>query len=46
MIDYDGRQFRKAGDGDDTTALYRQDGHLVWANFRGGRVRHGAITYQ
>jgi hypothetical protein len=44
MIDYDGRRFRKAGDRDGTIARYRQAGDLVWADFGGGQVRHGAVT--
>jgi len=43
-INYDGRRFRKAGGGDGTTARYRQDGDLVWADFAGGKVRRGTIT--
>jgi hypothetical protein len=44
MINYDGRRFRKADGGDGTIARYRQDGDLVWADFGGGKVRHGAVT--
>jgi hypothetical protein len=44
VINYDGRRFRKVGGEDATTAVYRQDGDLVWAEFGGGKVRRGALT--
>ncbi|KXK62428.1 hypothetical protein AWW66_08260 [Micromonospora rosaria] len=45
-INYDGRRFRKVGAGPDeaATALYRQDGDLVWGQFSGGDVRQGSLT--
>ena len=45
MIDYEGRRFRPEHGGPDaSTALYRQDGDLVWAEFQGGEVRRGSLT--
>ena len=46
MIDYEGRRFRKVGasETDAPTALYRQDGDLVWAEFAGGDVRRGSLA--
>jgi len=46
MINYDGRRFRPvAEDGaDGRVAVYRQDGDLLWGEFRGGRARRGALT--
>ena len=45
MIDYDGRRFRAEHAGPDaSTALYRQRGDLVWAEFQGGEVRRGSLT--
>jgi hypothetical protein len=44
MISYEGRLFRKAGGGDGVLARYRQEGDLVWADFTGGKVRHGTIA--
>jgi hypothetical protein len=49
VIDYNGRQFRStametaiAGGG--PIGHYHQDGHVVWAEFVGGRVRRGSLT--
>jgi hypothetical protein len=45
VIDYDGRRFRAPHAGPDaSTALYRQRGDLVWAEFEGGDVRRGSLT--
>jgi hypothetical protein len=45
VINYDGRRFRAAGAGPEaSTALYRQQGDLVWAEFQGGEVRRGSLT--
>jgi len=47
MINYDGRRFGKdsAKSGRaESTALYRQDGDLVWAEFMGGEVRRGSLA--
>lgn len=44
MINYDGRRFRKAGEDTTTTAVYRQEGDIVWAVISGGEVLRGAIT--
>ena|SRR5215217_7257217 len=47
MINYDGRRFRPVLDehaGDGRMAVYRQDGDLLWGEFRGGRARRGALT--
>lgn len=45
MINYDGKRFRAAGAGPEaSTAVYRQKGDLVWAEFQGGEVRRGSLT--
>lgn len=48
MINYDGRKFRAShGDGDPdeaATAVYHQDGDLLWGEFSGGHVRRGSLT--
>ncbi|MGW4423883.1 hypothetical protein [Streptosporangium sp. NPDC004631] len=47
MIDYDGRRFTSAGvpAGEEyPTALYRQDGNLLWGEFSGGHARRGTLT--
>lgn len=44
-IDYNGRRFRADHGGEDaSTAMYRQEGDLVWAEFGGGEVRKGSLT--
>ena len=43
-IDYDGRNFRRAGGGDGVVVHYRQEGNLVWADFTGGPVRRGTLN--
>ena len=45
-FDYDGRAFRP-GDEDPAyspVARYHQNGDLVWGEFAGGHVRHGALV--
>lgn len=46
MIDYDGRRFRDVAhaDGDGPSAMYRQRGDLLWADFSGGTIRRGSLT--
>ncbi|GKQ38551.1 hypothetical protein ALMP_50820 [Streptomyces sp. A012304] len=47
VINYDGKRFRKVlkDPADDApTALYRQRGDLVWAEFAGGDVRRGSLA--
>jgi hypothetical protein len=52
VINYNGRRFRpvvvgpaEGPDGEHgRVALYRQDGDLLWGEFRGGRARRGALT--
>ncbi|MGY0067839.1 hypothetical protein ACWZEH_13620 [Streptomyces sp. QTS137] len=47
VINYDGKRFRKVltdPAGDAPTALYRQQGDLVWAEFAGGDVRRGSLA--
>jgi hypothetical protein len=46
MTSYEGRRFRKVGasEAEAPTALYRQDGDLVWAEFAGGDVRRGSLV--
>jgi hypothetical protein len=45
MINYDGRRFRVAGSGPDgPSAVYRQSGDLLWAEFGGGHARRGSLT--
>ncbi|GGX43508.1 MULTISPECIES: hypothetical protein [Streptomyces] len=45
MINYDGRRFRPAeADAQGRTALYRQEGDLLWGTFSGGRARRGSLT--
>ncbi|MEF9904738.1 hypothetical protein [Streptomyces sp. P9-A2] len=45
MIDYDGRRFRPAeAEAQGRTAVYRQDGNLLWGTFSGGRARRGSLT--
>ena len=50
-FDYDGRVFVSAGaaetaaaDGSVPLGQYHQRGDLVWAEFRGGAVRHGSFA--
>lgn len=44
-LDYDGRRFRAVGYGPDgPSALYRQSGDLLWAEFSGGHARRGSLT--
>jgi hypothetical protein len=49
-IDYDNRYFRSVGNVDggdvdpDTLFHYRQEGDVVWATYRGGRVAFGTLT--
>jgi hypothetical protein len=46
-INYDGRRFRPGvgGAGEaGRVAVYRQDGDLLWGEFRGGRARRGSLT--
>ncbi|MFD4986148.1 hypothetical protein [Streptomyces sp. NPDC058374] len=45
MIDYDGRRFRPAeAEAEGRTAVYRQEGDLLWGSFSGGRARRGSLT--
>jgi hypothetical protein len=46
VIDYNGKRFRDTAhaDGDGPVASYRQSGDLLWADFSGGRVRHGSLS--
>lgn len=50
MIDYDGRMFRSAApetagrDGHGPTGHYHQEGHVVWAEFAGGKVVRGSLV--
>ena len=45
MINYDGRRFRPVeADAADRTAIYQQDGPVVWGEFTGGGVRHGSLA--
>jgi hypothetical protein len=45
VIDYDGRRFRPAeADAEGRTAVYRQDGDLLWGTFSGGRARRGTLS--
>jgi hypothetical protein len=47
-VSYDGRRFRAVADGTDggdaSSAVYRQDGDLLWAEFSGGGVRRGMLV--
>jgi hypothetical protein len=46
MINYDGRKFRASHgeDGEAATAVYHQDGDLLWGEFSGGDTRRGSLT--
>ena len=45
MINYDGRRFRPAEAGAaGRTAIYQQDGPVVWGEFAGGGVRRGSLA--
>jgi len=45
MINYDGRRFRAVtAEPQASSAVYRQDGDLVWAEFGGGHIRRGSLT--
>jgi len=46
VLDYDGRLFRAAGEGetDGSVARYHQDGKVLWGEFAGGQVRRGSIA--
>jgi hypothetical protein len=46
VISYEGRRFRTAGalPGESAEAVYHQDGDLVWAEIKGGDVRHGSLA--
>ncbi|MFF8608270.1 hypothetical protein ACF06X_20275 [Streptomyces sp. NPDC015346] len=45
MINYDGRRFRPAEpEAEGRTAVYRQEGDLLWGTFSGGRARHGTLA--
>jgi hypothetical protein len=48
VINYDGRRFRPVSaagaDVADQVATYRQEGPLIWGEFRGGGVRRGALA--
>ena len=47
MINYDGRRFRAVHDDpgrEASSAVYRQQGDLLWAEFAGGEVRRGSLT--
>ncbi|MFG2064562.1 hypothetical protein ACGFIK_24435 [Micromonospora sp. NPDC048871] len=46
-ISYDGRRFRRpeeVTDGGAPTAVYHQQGDLVWAEVAGGEVRRGSLV--
>jgi hypothetical protein len=45
MINYDGKRFRAVTTNPDaSSAVYRQKGDLVWAEFWGGEIRRGSLT--
>ncbi|MEM1042404.1 MAG: n-acetylglutamate synthase [Bacteroidota bacterium] len=50
MVDYDGRRFRAAENsaggeaGEATVFEYHQEGCVVWATYRGGRVAFGSLV--
>jgi hypothetical protein len=46
VINYEGRRFRSAEalPGESAEAVYRQEGDLVWAEIKGGDVRHGSLA--
>jgi hypothetical protein len=50
LINYDGRMFRSAAtetagaDGAGPVGHYHQDGAVVWAEFRGGKVVRGSLV--
>jgi len=50
VIDYNGRQFRSTATetavagGGGPIGHYHQDGHIVWAEFVGGRVQRGSLA--
>jgi hypothetical protein len=47
MINYDGRTFRAVHADPEqpaSSAVYRQRGDLVWAEFGGGEIRRGSLT--
>ncbi len=44
MVQYDKMRFRVPGEAESPTAMYHQDGDLVWAEFGGGRTRRGSLV--